>query len=188
MSTAAVGTHYTPNDLLELPDAVIWELVDGELVQRIMSELSSFIGGRLVARLTVFCEEHDLGWVFPADAGYQCFPDNPGKVRKPDVSFISKDRLPNGPSERGFSRIAPDLAVEVISPNELALDVDKKIHEYLEAGVQLVWKVNPDAKLIAVHRASGSDSRLGIDDELSGENVIPGFRINVGELFATTVQ
>ena len=188
MSTAAVGTHYTPDDLLELPDAVNWELVDGELVERIMSELSSYVGGTIYLRLRVYCDEHGLGWVYPADAGYQCFPDMPNKVRKPDVSFISRERRPDGPSERGFARIAPDLAVEVISPNERATEVEIKIQEYLDAGVPLVWRVNPEAKLVSVHRADGADSRLGVDDELSGEDVIPGFRMKVDELFDTTVS
>lgn len=188
MSTADIGTHYTPDNLLAHPDAVTWELVDGKLVERFSSPLSSYVAGTVSYRLARYCEPRRLGWLFGPDAGYQCFADDPNKVRKPDVSFVRREQMPDGPKARGFTRFAPDLAVEVISPNELALDVDNKIHEYLEAGVQLVWKVNPDAKLIAVHRASGSDSRLGIDDELSGENVIPGFRFNVGELFATTAQ
>lgn len=182
MSTAT-KTHYTPQDLLELPDAVSWELVDGQLVERTMSELSSYIGGTIVTRLRNFCDSNNLGWVFPADAGYQCFLDKPNKVRKPDASFVCRERLPDGPQARGFTRISPDLAVEVISPNEYAIDVDAKIQEYLDAGVKLVWEVNPELKLVTVHRGDGTISRLRENDELTGEDVIPGFRMKVGDLF-----
>jgi Uma2 family endonuclease len=187
MSTAT-KTHYTPQDLLELPDAVSWELVDGQLVERTMSELSSYIGGRLVHFLMAYCEPAGLGWVFPADAGYQCFPDAPNKVRKPDASFIRRERLPEGPHARGFTRIAPDLAVEVLSPHEYATDVETKLQEYLDAGVQLVWKVNPEARLVTVLRVDGTGNRLREDDELSGENIIPGFRMKVGDLFLPLPQ
>jgi Uma2 family endonuclease len=120
-----------------------------------------------------YCEPAGLGWVFPADAGYQCFPDAPNKVRKPDASFIRRERLPEGPHARGFTRIAPDLAVEVLSPHEYATDVETKLQEYLDAGVQLVWKVNPEARLVTVLRVDGTGNRLREDDELSGENIIP---------------
>jgi Uma2 family endonuclease len=182
MSTAT-KTHYTPEDLLELPDAVSWELVDGQLVERPMSELSSYIGARMTHRLMEVCEPGGLGWVFGADAGYQCFRDDPNKVRKPDSSFIRRDRLPQGPHARGFSRIAPDLAVEVLSPNDSVYEVDVKIQEYFDAGVELVWEVNPESRTVTVHHADGFSNRLREEDELSGENVIPGFRMKVAELF-----
>lgn len=182
MSTAT-KTHYTPEDLLELPDAVSWELVDGQLVERTMSELSSYIGGRLFHRLMGHCEPAGLGWVFPADAGYQCFPDRPNKVRKPDASFIRRERLPDGPHAREFTRIAPDLAVEVVSLNETVYDTDEKIQEYLDAGVGLIWEVNPEARTVTVHRADGTVNRLREDDELSGEDVVAGFHMKVGDLF-----
>ena len=81
MSTAVASeTHYTPEDLLAMPDGVGFELVDGRLVERNMGAQSSRVGGRLHTRLDLFCEEHRLGIVFPADNGYQYFPHRPRLV------------------------------------------------------------------------------------------------------------
>ena len=80
--------------------------------------------------------------------------------------------------------LAPDLAVEVISPNDLASEVNEKIDEYLSAGVSLVWVIDPDSKTVSVYRKDGSTARLRESDELSGEDVIPGFSCKVNDIFA----
>lgn len=183
MSATATKTDYSPENLLELPDAVGFELVDGQLVERPLSGLSSYIGGQLFKRIDNYCESAQLGWVFPADAGYQCFPDDPGRVRKPDASFVRRERLPEGPPAHGFLRVPPDMAAEVLSPNELAYDLDRKVQEYLDAGVQLVWIVNPETRTARVHRADGSITGLREPDELTGEEIIPGFRCRIADLF-----
>jgi len=188
MASMATKTPYTPDDLLGLPDAVNWELVDGQLVERTMAGLSSYVGGTLVTRLRNHCDSNNLGWVFRADAGYQCFPDSPNKVRTPDVSFICRERLADGPPERDFVRIAPDLAVEVLSPNEFAYEVEVKIQEYLDAGVEMVWEVIPETRSVMVHRSDGTSTRLRQDDELTGEAVLPGFHVKVSELFLPLPQ
>jgi len=82
MSTSiATKTQYTPEDLLNLPNSKSYELVDGQLVARNMGSESSWVGGRLHSRLDRFCEEHGIGWAFPADNGYQCFPHAPSLVQ-----------------------------------------------------------------------------------------------------------
>jgi len=83
----------------------------------------------------------------------------------------------------GHIRIVPDLAVEVISANDLAYAVDEKVDEYETAGVQLIWIVNPEMRTVRVHRADGTVRVLPEKDELDGEHVLPGFRCRVGELF-----
>ena len=93
MNAVATKPQYTPEELLALPDEKDYELVDGYLVERHMSSLSSWVGGRLLIRLGAFVEDDDLGTVWPADNGFQCFPDAPGKVRKADVSFIRRERF-----------------------------------------------------------------------------------------------
>ncbi len=95
MSIVAEQT-YTPEDLLAMPDRKDYELVDGHLVERHMSVLSSWVAGRLLRFVDIFVEENQLGWAWPAGQGYVCFPDSPRKVRFPDVSFVRKDRLPEG--------------------------------------------------------------------------------------------
>ena len=83
----------------------------------------------------------------------------------------------------GHIGIAPDLAVEVVSPNDLAYEIDKKVEEYDTASVKLIWVVNPETKTVRVHRADGTVTVLREKDELDGENVVPGFRCRVGDLF-----
>jgi len=183
MSTVAAKTRYTPEDLLTMPDSVDFELVDGELVRRNMGLQSSLIGGELYRRMSNFSHESGGGWTLPADASYQCFPDDPDKVRKPDVSYIRRERLSLDQFPRGHARIFPDLAAEVVSPNDLFEEVMVKVEEYLAAGVRLVWVLDPFARRIHVFRADGTGTILRADDELSGEDVLPGFHCRVGDLF-----
>src|SRR5262249_45589048 len=119
MSTAVAteARRYTPEDLLAMPDEKSYELVDGRLVERKRGAEASRVGGKLYSRLDLFCEEHDLGKVWRADNGFQYFPHAPGLVRRPDVSFVKRGRLPGDVSPDGWVRIPPDLAVEVMSPN-----------------------------------------------------------------------
>jgi Uma2 family endonuclease len=182
MSTAIERT-YTPEELLAMPDRKSYELVDGHLVERHMSRLSSWVGGRLHRFLDAFVDEHQLGWAWPADQGYACFADAPGKVRVPDVSFIRKARLPDAFTSEGYIDIPPDLAAEVVSPNETAYEVENKVLEYLGAGVALVWVINPEARTVRVHRPDGSVRWLREEDELAGDDVVPGFRCRVADLF-----
>ena len=185
MSTAILETRVTPEQLLEMPDGDNFELVDGRLVERDMGWRSSRIGGRVFRILDVYCEQRGLGWVAPADASYQCFPDDPGMVRKPDVSFIRRERLREEEEPEGHCPIAPDLAVEVISPNELYYQVEEKIADYFSAGIPLVWVVNPATRSVRVHRRDGTISDLAEADELTGEDVIPGFGCRVSDIFRT---
>jgi Uma2 family endonuclease len=180
MSTA---TRYTPEDLLNIPDGKKYELVDGELVDRNMGWESSWVGGRLHYFLSAFCETNPQGWVAPGDSSYQCFPDAPEKVRRPDASFIRFERMPARQRPQGHCPVAPDAAAEVVSPNDLYTEVEEKVAEYLEAGVRLVWVINPATRMVRVHRADGTVTDLGENDELTGEDVIPGFRCHVGDLF-----
>lgn len=177
-----VKQRYTPEDLLKMPDGKDYELVDGQLVERKMGWESGWIGGQLYRFVAVHCAANKAGWVAPGESSYQCFPDAPDKVRRPDVSFIRADRLPQPP--KGHCPVAPDLVAEVISPNDSYEEVEEKVEEYLGAGVRLVWVINPSTRKVRVHRLKGTVTDLGEADELDGEDVLPGFRCRVGELFA----
>ena len=139
-------------------------------------------GARLSSRLDPFCEEHDLGIVWAADNGYQCFPHAPGLVRKPDVSFVRSGRLPGDVAPEGWVKIPPDLAVEVVSPNDSVEELEEKLDDYRKAGVPLVWVIYPEARKAKVLRLDGPPGELGEDDELSGEDIIPGFRCPLREI------
>jgi Uma2 family endonuclease len=183
MSIVAVKPRYTPADLLAMPDGDRYELVDGELVERRMGWNASWIGGRLHFFLSAHCEANPVARVAPADAGYQCFPEDPNRVRRPDVSLLRLERLPAHADLEGYCPVAPDLAAEVVSPNDLYYEVEEKVAEYLRAGVRLVWVINPPTRSVRVHRGDGTVTDLGPDDELNGEDIVPGFRCRVGDLF-----
>jgi Uma2 family endonuclease len=187
MTTITPRTVFTPDDLLRLPDAVSYELVDGKLVERNMGMESSQIAARILILLGRFLTDHQLGLIFGADASYQCFPDAPNKVRKPDVSFIRSGRLADDRAPQGHSRIHPDLVVEVVSPGDLSYEVEEKVAEYLRAGVPLIWVVHPPTRTVRVHRPRTAPqdrvSDLTDADTLTGEDVLPGFSCAVRDFF-----
>jgi Uma2 family endonuclease len=181
---ATAKTRYTPADLLTMPDGKRYELVDGQLVELNMSMWSSHVAGIIHWLLTTYCRDKRLGWTFPEGTSYQCFAAFPNMVGKPDCSFIRLNRLTIQQAQaEGHGSVVPDLVVEVISPNDIAHEVDQKVHLYLTAGVALVWVVNPEQRTVAVHRAATTGTILRENDEVSGEEVVPGFRCRVGDFF-----
>jgi Uma2 family endonuclease len=175
---------YTPDDLLTMPDGDRFELVDGQLVETDRGGESSWIGGRAYRFLGRYEDEHG-GWAFPDATSYQCFPFAPGMVRKPDASYVCAGRFGNNKIPKGHIPIPPDLAVEVVSPNDLYYEVEKKVDEYLRAGVRMVWVVNPEFHTVRVFRDSiENPTQYGPKDEISGDDVLPGFRCRVSDLFA----
>ena len=184
MSTAvAITTQYTPEDLLAMPDGISYELVGGQLVERKMGMESGWVGTRLSSKLDRFREENGIGWAFNAENGYQCFPHEPGLVRRPDVSFVRYGRFPGGVVPKGWAKIPPDLVVEVVSPNETAYELEDKLADYQSVGVPLIWVINPKSRTVRIHRGDGTVSYLREDQELSGEDIIPGFHCPVREIF-----
>lgn len=175
----------TPEALLAMPDGKRFELVDGELVETNVSTPSSWVGGESYRRIANFVIDNRLGTVWPADCGLQCFADDPGRVRRPDAMFISAERYPIGRLSEGFLRDVPDLVVEVISTNDTARSVERKIEEYLNAGIRRVWVISPETRTVRIERGDGTSSRLRHEDELMGEDVIPGFVCKIAELFPT---
>jgi Uma2 family endonuclease len=184
MNLETMQREYTPEDLLTMPGGENLELVDGRLVERNMSFLAGWVAGELIRVLGNHCSQRRLGWIIPGgDGGYQGFPGSPRTVRKPDVSFVRHGRFEDDQLPDGYARIAPDLIAEVISPNDKYEEVDEKIEEYLRAGVRLVWVISPRNHTIRVYRVNGSSHSLRENDELDGEDVVPGFRCPVRDLF-----
>ncbi|MGE3073258.1 MAG: Uma2 family endonuclease [Dehalococcoidia bacterium] len=181
MSTAT-RLNYTPEDLLSMPDRGRYELVDGQLQERHMRFESSMIALVINARLVAHVLANRLGWVAQSDGGLQIFANSPTKVRFADGAFISRARAPQRPGD-GHLRIAPDLVLEVVSPNDVAGEVDVKVAEYLEAGVRLIWVVYPETKAVHIFRPGGQDSRVTAGGTLSGEDVVPGFELPVSDIF-----
>ena len=171
------------DDLLRLNIAdARTELVRGELVVR---EPTGYRHGAVAARLLIavgtFVESHALGRVFTAETGFRLRRD-PDTVRAPDVAFVRLDRAPN-PPPLGFAELAPDLVVEVLSPEDRPGEVLSKIGDWLEAGTSLVWVVDPEQRSARVYRADGTQDQLGETDRLNGEAVLPGFDCELRRLF-----
>jgi Uma2 family endonuclease len=185
MSVVTAEARYKPEDLLTLPDMDSFELVDGQLVERNIGAKSVWVGGQLITAMNNHIHLHKLGWVWPSDASYQCFPDDPEKVRRPDGSFIRLGRLPGEVLPRGHIEIVPDLALEVVSPNDLFSEVEEKVEEYLGAGVRLVWVIDPELRRGWVYRPGGARTALGENDAFDGEDVLPGFRCRLGDVLPT---
>jgi Uma2 family endonuclease len=181
MSATLEKTHVTLEELLASDNAGQFEIVDGQLVEVHVSNLSTVVSSTILAILRTYCKAQGLGQVFDATAYYQCFGPDGKSARKPDVSFIARERLPATWLEDNYFVIPPDLAVEVISPNDTAPEVRRKVEEYLRAGVKLVWEVEPETRTMLIHRHDGSRQMLHDVDTLSGENVVPGFSSPVAQ-------
>ena len=166
-------------ELMALPrDGFKRELVDGEIRVSPAGMPHGVVVMLLGERLVGHVRSHDLGWV--ADSSTGCWMPS-GNLRVPDVTFVSRGRLPGGPVE-GFLRAIPDLVVEVLSPSDCERAILDKVGEYLASGVRLVWVVDPRARKAAVHRSLTSVSELGEDGILDGEDVVPGFRCRLSDI------
>ena len=139
---------------------------------------------RLGRLLDEYVEAHELGLVCGAETGF-VLRRTPDTVRAPDVSFVAKERVPTTGVPKTYWPFAPDLAVEVVSPSDRFDEVQIKVSEYLTAGTRLVWIVNPATRTIFVHRSAHDVKALGGDDELNGEDIVPGFRCPVRRVFAS---
>jgi len=177
-------TQMTADQLLRMPDdGCRYELIAGEL--RKMTPAGwrhGSVGGRLHVLLGQYIMQHDLGEIFFAETGFLLARD-PDTVRAPDIAFIHKDHLPETEPEEAFWPGAPDLVVEVVSPGDTVNEVDDKVEAWLGAGAAMVWVVNPKGKHVTVHRSSTDVKILSANDELDGQDVLPGFRCRVGDVF-----
>ena len=177
MTTAR--TAITDEELLSLPkDGNKYEVVDGELVVTPVNYRHERVVVRVVARLEHFVAAERLGDVVSSNAMY-VLPG--GNKRSPDVSFLAAGRIERN-ADVVFPEIAPDLAVEVLSPSESPRRMLDKVGEYLQAGVRLVWVIDPVARRAAVYRSLTDVRHVDGAGTLDGEDVIPGFRCTLAEL------
>lgn len=158
------------------------ELVRGELVMMSPTgEEHGWIAAILTGHLMAWVRPRDLGRVYGAEAGFVIGHD-PDTVRAPDVSFVRAERLGSTPS-KGFLQGPPDLAVEVVSPNDRAGEVLAKVHQWLDVGCRAVWLVDPESRMVTVYRSRTQIVALALSDQLTGEDLLPGFSLPVAEIF-----
>ncbi len=136
----------------------------------------------LGAALRVFLTSHALGEAYAGEVGF-ILARNPDIVRAPDVAFVSHERLKDAPVE-GFLPFAPDLAAEVVSPNDTVREISGKVFEYLDAGTRMVWVVDPDNRAITVYGSRTKVVVLTEHDKLDGGDILPDFSVSIREIFA----
>jgi Uma2 family endonuclease len=180
MTIATAEPRSTPDDVLRLEDQGLYELVGGRLVEKSISSLATETAGILTVKLGIFLRQNPLGRIYP-EQSFQCFPHDPDLIRRPDIAFVRNERL-SQVAETGHVKVRPDLAIEIISPTDTIYQLDEKLADYRSAGILLVWVVDPKWKTVRVHRADRTVSELFEGDSLSGEQVLPGFVVPVGEL------
>jgi Uma2 family endonuclease len=173
----------TIEEFERLPDeAARLELVRGHVVRE---PLAGFEHGAVAAQIATFLHtfvrQYGLGKIVAGEPGFVLF-DDPPTVRAPDVAFVARDRLPADP--RGFARLAPDLAVEIVSPSNTVSEIQGKVFDYLDAGTKLVWVVEPGGRTVTVYRSRDDIRILTASEEIQGGEVLPGFAIEVSEFFA----
>jgi Uma2 family endonuclease len=172
-----------PEELPPEEDKPGCEFVNGEWVEKGMSNAAGVVESRLHFAFHTHLRANHSGFVFSDSAMYLLFPKRSKQVRKPDISFIRFGRLPNNEVPDKSIEIAPDLVVEVISPTDIAEDVEKKLDEYLRAGVRLVWIVYLPTRNVWAYKPDGTAKMYRASDTLSGEGVLPGLAVPVTELF-----
>ena len=160
------------------------ELVEGEIVEMSKSTIRhGVITMRLSMKIASYVDENDLGWVTAAETGFVVARNPAGRatVRGLDIAFISKAKMPD-PLPFKLFELAPDLAVEVISPGNSADDIHDKVRELLKAGTPLIWLVYAETRTVVVHTSAGAVT-YEESDTLSGGDVLPGFEVRVGDIF-----
>ncbi len=181
MTVVAEKRLITADELLAMPRPEgKTELVRGGIVHvPPTGDRHGQVTARVSARIQMWAEERHLGEGRTGEAGF-LLARSPDTVRAPDAAFISSARLGE---HRGFFPGAPDLAVEVMSPNDAAPEMDAKAKEYLTAGSRLVWVLDPDRRVVHVYHPDGTTHMLSGDAALSGEDVLPGLELPLPYLF-----
>jgi Uma2 family endonuclease len=174
----------TADELLRMPDdGFRYELVKGELKR--MSPTGDEHGGvtmSLASPLYQHVKLNNLGRVYAAETDFKLESD-PDTVRAPDIAFVSRERIQATGRIQGYRGGAPDLAVEVLSPDNTKREMAEKVKDYFAAGARLVWIVNPKLKTVTVYRSLSDIVMLTEKETLDGGEVVPGFRIPVAEIF-----
>ncbi|HMY75716.1 MAG TPA: Uma2 family endonuclease, partial [Blastocatellia bacterium] len=170
--TAATQTAFEPD--------YEYELVDGQLEAKEMAGMKH--GGtiiRLAVRLGMHVEANDLGGVYSPDTTFMVGQNQ----RLPDLAFVSNERMPEGGETEGIAPMAPDLAIEVISPNDIWEKVTAKIEDYFAAGVRQVWLVSLRQRNVNVYDSPTKVTILTENEDLTSEAILPGFRCRIAEIF-----
>lgn len=157
------------------------ELIDGTLVEKAVGAYECRVASIILRSMGNFVDEHKLGDVLGADATLRILPH---MVRIPDVSFLSWEPLKKIRRGMPVPRVAPDLAVEVLSESNTRREMERKLKEYFRAGVRLVWYVDPATRTAEVFTSPTKVTHVTEDGSLDGGKLLPGFSLSLREVFA----
>jgi Uma2 family endonuclease len=172
----------TADELFAMGDIGRCELIYGELVM--MSPASpehGVVAARIARLIGNYVDDHNLGLVFAAETGFIIEP--PDLVRAPDASFVRNERVVAGLPKRGYFQGVPDLAVEVVSPDDTKREVAEKVNMWLAHGTISCWVADPPSRTVTIHRTGQPPVRLSGNDELRDEVTLPGFVMPVSKFF-----
>ena len=184
MATQQTATQpVSAQELSQLPPGSRYALVKGDLRKTPPAggehgQLAMHVGASLYQVVTA----QNLGRVYAAETGF-LLASNPDTVLAPDAAFMHSERLAQIADVAGFIPGAPDLAVEVVSPSDTYTEVEEKVTLWLQHGTRMVIVVNPRRRSVTVYRPDRPVLFLSEQDELSGDDVVPGWSIQVRDLF-----
>ncbi len=188
----AASTSTTPITIKDIEDmearGSICEIVNGQWVhvseEKMAGELHGAIATNVIIVLGSYVKAHQLGRVYPADTTYILEEDAHGVqlMRLPDVSFVAADRMKTH-ERHTYYQLAPDIAIEIISPSERAVNIRAKLKDYLRTGVRHVWHIYPETQEVVVYRADGTVYTYGVGQTIPGADVLPGFTLPVADIF-----
>lgn len=178
------ATLMSAEEFAQLHEGNYCELVDGVVKELPMLGANhGKVCARMTALLVIHSDAHGLGHVLSNDSFF-LIRRHPDTVRGADVAYCSYDRLPRGPLPRGVLPVAPDLVVEVRSPSDTWTEMYTKVGEYLGAGVRVVIILDADSETASIYRGEVKQETFSATDELTIPDVLPGFAVRVGQLFA----
>ena len=147
-------------------------------------ELHGALATNLILALGSYVKTHQLGRIYPADTTYILSEDEPGVqlMRLPDVSFVAASRVKTE-NRQTYYQLAPDLAIEIISPSERAVEIRVKLRDYLQSGVQQVWHIYPETQEVIVYMPAGAVRTYDLGQAIPGGDMLPGFELPVADVF-----
>ncbi len=169
----------TATPQLAFDDDLDYEIVDGQKEVKMAGARHGRIGARLIFKLEGYLEQNPIGGVYISNTTFQIGASE----RMPDVSFVSAARIPEEGMPSSKWEIPPDLAVEVISPNDVWEKVNDKVREYFAAGVQQVWLVSQQGQQVMIYDSPTQIRVVTADEDLTSETLLPGFKCRVADLF-----
>jgi Uma2 family endonuclease len=188
MATISAPLKITPEDLLRMPESKRFELVDGHLLEKHASVLSSRTEAKILGLIGRFLVDNAIAAAFASSFGYRCFADEPDRIRRPDVTVVLLTRMMQLHDHNpGYMPLVPDLAIEVVSTNDAVNEIGETIEEYRLAGFPQVWIAEPVARLVTIYSNPGKPRIPTEVDVIDAPNALPGFSCRVADLFPTAM-